>query len=158
MSKQILRHPTVKKLDEIKLVGFRVLCSGEQYINEIPKASMRLCKRMSEIKHVINPSLQYGAFVVENTLDEEEGYWICVEVKEYEEIPTDMVFLSVPSQRYAILRHQGSNDKIMDDYTRLHKWIEENEYKRLKDKWHLEIFYNWNDTENIDVELLDTIE
>ncbi|MGE6257267.1 GyrI-like domain-containing protein [Heyndrickxia sporothermodurans] len=149
---------TIKELDGLKLVGFRVLCSGDQYIVEIPKASLLLSERMSEIKQVINPLQQFGAFVVDNESDDEDGYWVCVEVKEYEDIPTDMVTLTIPPQRYAVLRHKGANSKIIDSYSNLHMWIEKNKYVRHKNKWHLEKFYSWKDIGNLDVELLDTIE
>lgn len=158
MSETTLQNKTIKELDELKLVGFRVLCPGDQYIIEIPKASLQLSERISEIKQVVNPLLQYGAFVVENGTDEEDGYWVCVEVKEYEDIPSDMVTLTVPPQRYAVSRYQGVNYKIMDVYNDLHSWIKENKYRRIKDKWHIEKFYSWKDIENVDVELLDTIE
>ncbi|GGB41146.1 hypothetical protein GCM10011409_18340 [Lentibacillus populi] len=157
MSRTTIQNKTIKELDELKLIGFRVLCSGDQYIVEIPKASLRLSERLSEIKQVVNPLQQFGAFKVENETADEDGYWVCVEVKEYEGIPTDMVTLTVPSQRYAVTRHKGPNHKIMDSYNELHKWIDENNYSRLKNKWHLEKFHSWNDIENVDVELLDTI-
>ncbi|WP_042148262.1 GyrI-like domain-containing protein [Paucisalibacillus sp. EB02] len=148
---------TIKELDELKLVGFRVLCPGDQYVVEIPKASSHLSERISEIKHVVNPLQQYGAFVVENETVDKDGYWVCVEVKEFEDIPPDMVTLTVPSQMYAVTRHKGENKKIMNSYDELHKWIHANNYTRLKEKWHLEKFYSWNDVENVDVELFDTI-
>ncbi|MFJ7826625.1 GyrI-like domain-containing protein [Psychrobacillus sp. NPDC096623] len=158
MSETTLQNKSIKELEEIKLVGFRVLCPGDQYLIEIAKASLQLSERMNEIKHVVNPLLQFGAFVVENGTDDEDGYRVCVEVKEYEDIPSDMVTLSVPPQRYAVSRYKGVNYKIMDAYNDLHLWIEENKYRRLKDKWHLEKYYSWKDTENVDVELLDTVE
>ena len=158
MSDTTLQNKAIKELDEIKLVGFRVLCPGDQYIIEIPKASLQLSERISEIKQVVNPLLQFGAFVVENETDEEDGYWICVEVKEYEDIPFDMVTVTVPPQRYAVSRYKGVNYKIMDAYNELHLWIDENKYRRIKNKWHLEKFYSWKDNENVDVELLDTVE
>ncbi|MEH7347157.1 GyrI-like domain-containing protein [Bacillus sp. JJ1532] len=158
MSETIIQNKAIKGLDELRLVGFRVLCSGDQYLVEIPKASLRLCERISEIKQVVNPIEQFGAFVVENETADEDGYWVCVEVKEYEDIPTDMVTLTIPPQKYAVRRHKGSNYKIMEAYNDLHKWIEDNNYVRLKDKWHIERFYDWKDTEKVDVELLDTIE
>ena len=157
MSETTWQTKTIKNLDEIKLVGFRVLCSGDQYIVEIPKASLRLSERISEIKQLVNPLIQFGAFVVENETSEEDGYWVCVEVREYEDIPTDMVTLTVPPQKYAVLRHKGGNYEITYAYNELHRWIEDNKYKRLKNKWHLEKFYSWRDSKNIDVELLDTI-
>lgn len=149
---------TVKELGELKLVGFRVLCEGDQYINEIPKASEKLLNRMNEIKQVINPSLQVGAFVVDNSTEEEDGYWVCVEVKEYEDIPKDMVVLTVPPQKYGALRHKGSNSMIRNSYDTLHKWMEEEGLNRLTDTWHLEIYSSWQDPQNIDVLLLDTTE
>ncbi|WP_042224222.1 GyrI-like domain-containing protein [Oceanobacillus manasiensis] len=158
MTDTFVQNKTIKEFGELKLVGFRVLCSGDQYINEIPKASLWLEGRINEIKHVVNPLLQFGAFVVENETDEEDGYWICVEVKEYEDVPSDMVTLTVPAQKYAVSRYKGANYKIVDAYNDLHRWIEENYYKRLKEKWHIEIYYSWQDTDNVDVELLDTVE
>ncbi|MGY3718697.1 GyrI-like domain-containing protein [Sutcliffiella cohnii] len=158
MTEITIQNKTMKELGELKLVGFRVLCSDDQYINEIPKASLRLSERINEIKQVVNPSLQFGAFVVESGIEEEDGYWVCVEVKEYEDIPSDMVTLTVPPQRYAVSRYKGANYKIIDAYNDLHLWIEENKYIRLKDKWHVEKFCSWKDPGNVDVELLDTIE
>ncbi|QQZ09910.1 GyrI-like domain-containing protein [Heyndrickxia vini] len=157
MTNQTWQNKTVKILDELLLVGFRVLCSGDQYTNEISKTSLRLNTRMSEIKHVINPSQQVGAFVVENSSDDEDGYWICFEVSKYEDIPNDMVTLTIPSQKYAVLRHRGSNVEIMNAYQDLHLWMKENNYRRQKEKWHIERFYNWIDPKNVDVELFDTI-
>lgn len=149
---------TVIKLPEVKLVGFRVLCSGNQYTIEIPKASFQLSERILEVKHVINPDVQVGAFVVENETDEEDGYWICVEVKEFEDIPSGMVVLTIPSQQYAVARYVGPNYEIRTAYAELHSWIEQNNYKRLLNKWHLERFYEWTIPDKVDVELLDTVE
>jgi len=149
--------PEVKQLSEMKLVGFRVLCPGDQYIVEIPKASKVLSERTGEIANVVNPSFQYGAFVVEHSSNEEDGYWVCVEVSEFEGIPEGMVSLTIPGQMYALLRHIGANDEIRQAYTELHQWIEANGYRRLPEKWHLEAFHKWSDPANIDVELMDTV-
>ena len=157
MSETKLPDMTVKDLDELKLVGFRVVCAGDDYINEIPKASSRLSARMKEIKRIVNPVHQYGAFVVEGDEDDNDGYWVCVEVEEVEDIPPDMVTLTVPPQKYAVTRHRGNNKKIMDAYDELHRWINEHHYTRLKNQWHIEKFNSWMDAENVDVELYDTI-
>lgn len=149
--------PEVKHFSEMKLVGLRVLCPGDQYIVEIPKASKMLRERMDEIANMVNPSLQYGAFVVEHSSSEEDGYWVCVEVSEFEDIPKDMVTLTIPAQMYAVLRHRGANVEIRQAYNELHQWIEVNGYQRLPNKWHLEAFQEWSDPANIDVELMDTV-
>ncbi|MGV2941325.1 GyrI-like domain-containing protein [Mesobacillus sp. LC4] len=149
--------PEVKHCTEIKLVGIRVLCPGDEYLKEIPKASRQLSERSDEIKNVVDHSLQHGAFVVDNSSDKEDGYWVCVEVSDYENIPAGMVTLTIPPQRYAVLRHKGSNEKIREAYSELHQWIQKHGYKRVTDKWHLEVFQNWTDSQDIDVELMDTI-
>ncbi|MFJ3389571.1 MULTISPECIES: GyrI-like domain-containing protein [unclassified Lysinibacillus] len=66
------------------------------------------------MKHVENSSQQVGAFVVDHDFEDEDGYWVCVEVKKYEHIPDDTVTLTIPSQNYAALRHKGANYKIME--------------------------------------------
>ncbi|WP_240189943.1 GyrI-like domain-containing protein [Bacillus sp. P14.5] len=146
------------KMEEIKLAGLRVLCPGDQYIKEIPKASLRLENRMSEISHIANPHRQIGAFKVEESTEAEDGYWVCVEVTAFEDVPEDMVTLTVPAQSYAVYHHQGSNKDIMQSYGYLHKWIDASGYKRLKGRWHLELYSSWADPERLSVELCDTVE
>ncbi len=69
-----------------------------------------------------------------------------------------MVALTIPSQRYAAARYNGSNKEIFNAYEELHKWALQYGYTRLTDKWHIEIFKSWENPENVEVELLDTIE
>ena len=153
-----MQNKSIKELDELRLIGFRVLCSSDQYLVEIPKTAIKLSKRISEIKQVVNPNVQFGAFIVENELDEEDGYWVCVEVKGYKDIPADMVTLTIPAQRYAVVRHKGPNYTIMEAYNELHTWIKDNNYVRQKNKWHIEKYYDWQDPQKVGVELYDTIE
>ena len=157
MTETTLKGKRIEELQEIKLVGFRVLCPGDQYVSEIPKASNLLNNRLHELTHLKEPAIQIGAFVVENESDEEDGYWICVEVEEYGVIPEGMVSLTIPSQTYAVIRHCGTNFTIRDSYEELHQWIEENQHTRLTNKWHIEKFYSWSDLTEVDVELFDTI-
>ncbi len=148
----------VKKLNELKLVGFRVLCPGDQYIKEIPLAAKKLSEELHSIRHVKNATVQIGAFVVDAESPEFDGYWVCVEVDEYEEVPEGMTSLTVPAQQYASLTHVGSNTEIMRKYEMLHEWIATSDYKRITSAWHLEIFQEWENPRTIKVELLDTVE
>ncbi|MBT2691268.1 GyrI-like domain-containing protein [Bacillus sp. ISL-47] len=157
MSEHTLVHAEIKELGEMKLIGLRVLCPGDHYIKEIPKAITLLNERSGEIKHVLNPHQLVGAFFVEERSQVEDGYWICVEVKEIEEVPSGMTSLEIPSQKYAVIRHNGSNHEIGNSYSKLHGWIEEKGYCRLKGTWHLEIHHKWNNLNDLDIELLDTI-
>ena len=157
MKKEGVNYPIIEELGELKLVGYRVVCEGHQYINEIPKAANLLKDRMKGIDQIIDPSVQYGAFVVDSYSDDEDGYWICVQVKEYNRIPKDMITLTVPPQQYAVKKHIGANTEIRDVYTSLHSWIEANGYVRQLDKWHLERYLNWDDSGNLTIELMDTV-
>lgn len=149
----------VVELKEMKLVGFRVLCPGDQYVNEIPKASFILKDRLNEINDVVNPVRLIGAFIVEDSTEEEDGYWVCVEVNDITQVPEGMVSIVVPSQKYAVQSHKGPNYEIRNTYDKLHRWIEENKHERSLRTWHLEISDEWGyrEVNNIEVDLYDTI-
>ncbi|WP_175991468.1 GyrI-like domain-containing protein [Bacillus sp. Marseille-Q1617] len=160
MYKRVINQKTIKSLNEIKLVGFRVLCEGEEYLEEIPKAARLLKERSYEIKNAVHPVRQVGAFVVEEMSKEEDGYWIGVQVEEYQDIPEGMVTLTVPQQTYAAIMHHGPGDQIRSSYEELHRWISEQRKERLNHGWNLEMYQEDNDPENPDdvrVELLDSI-
>ena len=149
----------VVELNEKKLVGIRVLCPGDQYQKEIPAASYVLKARLNEISDAVSPVRLFGAFIVEDCLEEEDGYWVCVEVNEIRQIPKGMAALVIPKQKYAVERHHGPDYEIKDTYERLHKWIEENKHERLRGAWHLEISNEWGSPEinEIEIDLYDTI-
>ncbi|RCW50376.1 GyrI-like domain-containing protein [Paenibacillus prosopidis] len=149
----------VVQLESKKLVGIRVVCEGDQYVNEIPKAAKKLEEQVLKIKNVIDPNKMIGGFVVGDYLDEEDGYWVCVEVEEYDEIPAGMVTLTVPEQRYAVITHTGSNREIRNSYEALHHWINENGLERVLNAWHLEITKNWRiqESNSYEIDLYDTI-
>ncbi|MQR97220.1 GyrI-like domain-containing protein [Fictibacillus phosphorivorans] len=157
-NKAVYEAPVVKEQKEIKLVGLRVLCEGDQYIHEIPKASTALQSQLPSIQHVVDPSKQIGAFIVDASTVQEDGYWVCVEVENFENVPAGMVTLTIPPQRYASIQHVGRNEEIKDTYERLHKWTQKNGYVRLLNNWHIEVFYSFNNVDRLKIELYDTIQ
>ncbi|MBM7097860.1 hypothetical protein JSY36_19160 [Bacillus sp. H-16] len=72
---------------EVKIVGFRVVCPGEEFSARIPKAVNELSKRRNEISNVVDMNTQLGAFVVDVTQNGEDGYWEWLEVEEFNRIP-----------------------------------------------------------------------
>ena len=149
----------VVELGEKRLVGIRVVCPGDQYVLEIPKASFKLKERLHEIDDVKSPARLVGAFIVGDFTEEEDGYWVCVEVNEIRQVPEGMVSLIVPKQKYAVIRHKGPNYEIRSTYEQLHHWIEENNIERLQRAWHLEISDEWGNKgiSDVVVDLYDTI-
>jgi predicted transcriptional regulator YdeE len=150
----------VKDVGEVKLVGYRVVCTGDKYVEEIPKAAVRLKERKGEIKNALHTSQQIGAFVVEESSPEETGYWIGLQVSEYGDIPEDMTTLTIPPHRYATILHRGPNDQIRNSYEKLHRWISDNGYTRATKSWNLEIYHKENQPDHpsdVRVELYDAI-
>ncbi|WP_152397162.1 GyrI-like domain-containing protein [Paenibacillus guangzhouensis] len=149
----------VVELQEVKLVGLRVLCPGDQYIHEIPKAMSILKNRLNEIKDITKPIRFIGAFQVADHAEEEDGYWACIEVNQIRDVPDGMVHLVVPPQKYAVMTHLGPNNEIRETYHKLHHWIESNQYERVLNAWHLEISASDVDQSSnmLEVDLYDTI-
>lgn len=100
-----------------------------------------------------------GAFFVEDLTEEEDGYWVCVEVNDITAVPDGMVSVVVPKQKYAVQRHKGPNYEVRNTYEELHNRIKENKHERLLRSWHLEISDEWGDGDanHIEVDLYDTI-
>ncbi|MCA0970232.1 GyrI-like domain-containing protein [Halobacillus litoralis] len=160
MKSVVVYRPSEKKLGDVTLVGFRVLCTqGEDYVDEIPKAVQKLLDRTHEIDFVEEEDHFYGAFMVDACEPAYDGYWVGKRVGRVGEIPHGMEVLTVPAQTYATIPFKGPNHRIMTAYQELHEWIDKNQYERMLNKWHLER-YRVNSAEDItqvDVELYDTI-
>jgi predicted transcriptional regulator YdeE len=154
----IMRDMKVKKIGELKLVGFRVVCPGDHYIIEIPKAAAKLKERVDEIQDLVNKQVQLGAFIAEDTTPDLDGYWVGMEVEKIGAIPPGMVLLTIPPQTYVSVFYQGPNHGIRDAYRDMHEWAEINGYTRRRDLWHVERFFRFDSSEQVEVELLDTIE
>ncbi len=147
----------VKEFPKKKLVGFRVVCEDMRgYGKQIPEAYMSLERRKSEIKQLVEPVKLIGAFKAQESSEEDDGYWVCFEVHEFENIPEGMVSLVVPAQKYAVLNFKGHASEIFQVYTHLHKWISENGYERVPGKWSLEIYSKWTESED-KVDLCDPV-
>ncbi|MDF2652322.1 MAG: transcription activator [Paenibacillus sp.] len=129
----------IVELDSKRLIGLRVLCEGDEYVHEIPKATAALKERLAEVKGAVYPEQFIGAFVVGDCPDEEDGYWIGVEVNQDYVIPDGMVSLTIPSQKYAVITHEGPNTEIRNTYELLHQWIASMGLERNLSSWHLEI-------------------
>jgi predicted transcriptional regulator YdeE len=160
MQANLKHEKRIVEMEEVHLIGFRVLCEGSRYIEEIPKAAKRLLERVSEIQGVKDGGRQIGAFVAEAASEHEDGYWIGVEADRNNPVPEGMTSLTVRPQGYASIRHHGPNTDIRQSYEILHRWMEAEGYERAKDCWNLEIYEHNSDpdnTENVDVELLESI-
>jgi len=144
----------IVRLEGKKLIGLRVVCAGDQYVNEIPKSTALLKERRAEIRGVLNPEQVVGAYVVGDCSPEKDGYWICYEADQLESIPDGMTSLVVPPQTYAVITHEGPNTEIKHTYEELHRRIASTGYERDLCAWHLELS---RDGSPQTVELYDTL-
>jgi predicted transcriptional regulator YdeE len=154
----ITRNIKVKEIGGLNLVGFRVVCAGDQYTTEIPKAAAKLKERVDEIQHLVNSQVQLGAFVAEDATGDLDGYWVGMEVEKIDVIPPGMVSLTIPPQIYVSTFYQGTNHGIREAYRDMHEWAKINGYARRRDLWHVERFYRFDNSDQVEVELLDTVE
>ncbi|RKN70061.1 GyrI-like domain-containing protein [Paenibacillus ginsengarvi] len=122
-----------------KLIGIRVLCEGDQYVHEIPMAAEAVKMRLPEIRNKVHPQQFIGAFVVAEYPEEQDGYWIGVEVENTQHIPAGMTSLEIPAQTYAVITHEGPNTGIRRTYEILHEWIAAQGHERILSAWHLEL-------------------
>ncbi|PPA70700.1 GyrI-like domain-containing protein [Jeotgalibacillus proteolyticus] len=153
-----MNTPQVVKENELIIVGYRVLCEGDEYSLEIPKAAKSLKMNLEKISNAVSPPQQIGAFMVEENSPDEDGYWLGVRVSDSSFVPEGMETKTIPEQTYAVTLHKGSNLVIRETYEKLHRWIEDKGYIRLKNSWHLERYLNWGDPDDLEVELLETIQ
>lgn len=142
---------SVQRKEGLKIIGYRVLCAGEDYKVEIPKASRSLFQQFPEEK------IQIGVFIPGECPEEKDGYWIGMEVDDLSIVPEGMVALEVGPQTYAVHTYEGPNNQIRETHEKVHEWIASNGYERDMEAWHLELFHRWEDKENIKVELYETI-
>ncbi|UVI30854.1 effector binding domain-containing protein [Paenibacillus spongiae] len=153
------REVKVLALGELKLVGLRVICkNGGEYKTEIPKAAAELKRRIGDIDSKTEPQRMIGVFVPGDYSQQEDGYWVCVQVDDVASVPEGMTSLIVPPQSYAVTLHKGRIDMIFRTYELLHHWIAEHGYERIQRSWHLEIYEQWGTpSDTVEVMLHDTI-
>lgn len=141
----------IQKRKGLKIIGYRILCAGEDYIIEIPKASRRLAHQFPEEK------IQIGVFIPGACSKDKDGYWIGIEVNEFSSIPEGLVALEIEPQTYAIHTYEGPNNQIRNTYEKMHGWLHSHGFERAMEAWHLEVFHRWKDKENLRVELYETL-
>ncbi len=106
--KGITNQMTTQNVSELRIVekpAFKVvgmLHRGQPMSPEIPKVWDRFGPRMDSVPNSINPAVSYG---VCKDMDMESGlfdYMACVEVKNTDNVPADMVAAEIPAATYAV--------------------------------------------------------
>jgi predicted transcriptional regulator YdeE len=142
----------VRELGELLLVGINVVCTGEsEYITAIPKLAHELKQRVNEIQHIVNPHLMIGAFKGDS--GSEDGYWACVQVEKFGDIPQGMQTIVVPPNRYAVKWHYGHRSQVSSTYGKLQELIDEAGFNHLSKSWGIEILRNWGNPEEGEIEM-----
>jgi predicted transcriptional regulator YdeE len=142
----------VRELGELLLVGINVVCTGEsEYITAIPKLALELKQRINEIQQIVNPHLMIGAFKGDS--DSEDGYWACVQVKQFGDIPQGMHTIVVPPNHYAVKWHYGHRSQVSSTYRKLQELIDEAGFNHLNKSWGIEILRNWGNPEEGEIEM-----
>ncbi|REJ10405.1 AraC family transcriptional regulator [Halobacillus trueperi] len=141
----------VEEKEAFTLIGYRVVCDGEDYTVEIPKAAEKLRRRFTDA------DVQVGAFIPGECKEEDDGYWIGVPMDQDTTIPDDMDHLKIEKQTYAMTTYKGSNERIREAYASLHEWMEREGYPRDLEAWHVEVYHSWQDKDQLHMELWETV-
>lgn len=114
-------------LDEVKLVGFKVVGRRSELSHRVPPAWLELVRRLDEIPYKVAPDLFYGAFAeadhLHDGIDGIHTYWVGTEVSEYGELPSGFATLTIPSRTYAMATVRGGAAEVDATYTGLSQWI-----------------------------------
>lgn len=122
----------------MKFVGIRLKCdSFEEFQVKIPETVEELKARTAEISRPIDTQRVFGLFKVD-AQPSEDGYWVCLQVEEIENVAEGFEGLSIEPSKYASLQHVGLPKDIHQAYANLHEEIAQNGHQRLLDQWSIE--------------------
>lgn len=144
---------------EMKFVGIRLQCDSlEDYQVKIPETVGELKARTSEIAKPIDQERILGLFKVD-ARPSEDGYWVCLQVEEIENIKDGLEGLSIEPSKYAALRYVGAAKDLHQAYANLHEEIAQAGFRRLLDQWTIEEYSPEHEqsTDMIDVFLYDPV-
>jgi predicted transcriptional regulator YdeE len=143
-----------KELEAYKLVGIKVHLTQDPYNKSaIPQAAHELKTRLSEIPHVIHTHQMIGVSNAGNSSTDDESYWVCVQVKQFDDIPQGMETLTVPVQRYAVKWYYGLRNDLNDVYLDMHSLIQKAGHSLPTQTTRIEISNTWGDLEESEIEL-----
>jgi predicted transcriptional regulator YdeE len=107
-------------LDEIKLVGIKVVGRLSELSHRVPLAWLDLVRRLDEIPGRTAAQLFYGAFLEADhqsgAADGEYRYWVGVAVTAFDDLPVGMTTLAIPARSYAMAAVQGGAEQIDATY------------------------------------------
>ncbi len=117
----------VAELDEIRLVGIKVVGRQSELSHRVPLAWLELVRVQDAIPDRVGPELYYG--VTPEAHHHEGGdpvyvYWVGVQVAAFGETPPGTATLVVPAQTCAAATVRGGPQEIEVTYVALGRWME----------------------------------
>ncbi|MGJ9383080.1 GyrI-like domain-containing protein [Salipaludibacillus sp. CF4.18] len=125
----------------------------EAAAGEIHHVQKEMHQRLKEISHIVDSKTLLGLSYHANPGELGFTHYAVVEVKGTENIPAEMVSVSVPSLSYATCEHR-KDQNIEHSYQNLYKWIEDRGLKTNNSTHltHLEIYPLSQDPYKVDPE------
>jgi predicted transcriptional regulator YdeE/catechol 2,3-dioxygenase-like lactoylglutathione lyase family enzyme len=143
-----------KELEAYKLVGIKVLLTQDSTNKTaISQAAHELKTRLIEIPNVIHPHQMIGVSKAGISSIDDASYWVCVQVKLFDDIPQGMATLTVPVQRYAAKWYYGSRNDLNKTYLSMQSLIQKAGHSLPTPTTRIEISNTWGDMEESEIEL-----
>lgn len=107
-----------------KVVGIKVEATWEELWTQMPQAWDQFIDRYDEIDNRVEDNCFMDISVEKK--GELYTQFICTEVTGFEDIPTNMEILEVPSQKYIFHQHRGTLHEIASSFGEIYAWAEAN--------------------------------
>ncbi|MCG1020793.1 GyrI-like domain-containing protein [Sutcliffiella horikoshii] len=136
---------------KLQLVG---QCATGNFPQSFPDVAINVQKefeiRRNEVRNVVDPEVIFSPYLSNNLV---ATYFACVEVKEFDSIPSGMMGIDIPMTTYA--KVSCSNKTIEKGYERIFSWMKDNGYQHesFEKALPIEIFYYEDNVEEEIVEL-----
>ncbi|MBP1991922.1 GyrI-like domain-containing protein [Paenibacillus eucommiae] len=126
---------------ELKLVGVEIICPFTSMEVEIPDAWKSMKIRKNEVSDRRNDDILYGMYPQSSDSPDTNKcyYYICVEVNSVQNIPPEMIQITIPPQRYVSYNYRGPIKNFNSAYERVNSFIETQGFEHNLKAFVLEI-------------------
>ncbi|WP_040213890.1 GyrI-like domain-containing protein [Clostridium polynesiense] len=125
-----------------KVVGIKVEGDWQTLSQEMDKTWQWFFNKANEIKHKV------GNSYMDICLQEDSGVYtqlICAEVERFEDIPHDMTYMEIGSDRYLYSVHKGDLTEIPGAFEEIYNWADARGYNT--DEFKIDYGYEENGLE-----------
>lgn len=111
---------------ERNVIGIEITCPFERMEEEIPKAWQTMKNRIGEVTGRMNETTLFGMYPQESDNPDPNKcyYYIGVEVASDQQVPQEMVKLTIPAQKYVSFLYRGPINQFFTAYEKVNAYMD----------------------------------